>query len=362
MRFVVKIGTSSLTAASGEVDTAAIAKLCAEVAEQRAAGHEIVVVTSGAVTAGLPALGFSKRRPRDATTLHAAAAVGQSRLLSEYDTALAPYGLVAGQILLSSRDFLDRRQYLHARETMDRLLGLGVVPIVNENDAISGGSIRWGNNDRLAALVAHAVGAELLVLLTDTAGLYTADPRLDENASLVEEVVEVDNHLHQAGATGTDRGTGGMESKLIAAQMASRSGVRAIIASASRVGVVAEAVRGDSSVGTIVQARDEKMNARKLWIAYALASSGTVTVDDGARRALVERNRSLLPAGVTAIDGTFDRDDGIEILDRTGKVIAKGLTQFDSKDLANAAGRKTSELSAGLAGEVVHKDDLVVLV
>lgn len=362
MRVVVKIGTSSLTALNGEVDEDAIKKLCAEVSELKKANHEVIIVTSGAVTAGLPPLGYKRSRPRDATTLQAAAAVGQSRLLRAYDTALAPFGLVGGQILLSSRDFLDRHQYLQARETMARLLHLGVVPIVNKNDAVSDDSIRKGNNDRLAALVAHAIGAELLVLLTDTEGLYTADPRIDENASLVQEVIEVDHHLHQAGGAGTEGGSGGMETKLIAAQMASRSGVRAIIASAQRTGVLQEAVNGDPSVGTIVQPRDEKISARKLWIAYALASSGAVTIDDGARRALVERNRSLLPAGVVAVSGTFEREDGIEVLDASGRVIAKGLTQFDSKDLAVAAGRKTSELSEHLAGEVVHKDDLVVLV
>ena len=210
MIVVAKIGTSSLTDEHGEVSLAAIDKLCAEVAGLRGAGHRVVVVTSGAISAGLPALGFGGMRPSDLETLQAISAVGQSRLMRAYDDALERHGLVGGQVLLAPLDFVHRSQYLHARGTLRRLLDLGVVPVVNENDAVADDEIRFGDNDRLAALVAHLIGADVLVLLTDTPGMFTADPRLDEEASLIEEVVEVDQSLERAaGGAGTVRGSGG---------------------------------------------------------------------------------------------------------------------------------------------------------
>ncbi|MDZ7732532.1 MAG: glutamate 5-kinase, partial [Acidimicrobiia bacterium] len=215
-RVVAKIGTSSLTDGEGRIARDAVARFCAEVAALRATGRQVVVVTSGAIGAGLPALGYSgDRRPRDAATLQAVSAVGQSRLMHVYDDALGAHDIVSGQVLLAPLDFMVRQQYLHARETLERLLELGVVPVVNENDAIADDEIRFGDNDRLAALVAHLVLAEHLVLLTDTAGVLTADPRLDESASLIEEIVEIDHQLEEvAGGAGTARGSGGMASKL----------------------------------------------------------------------------------------------------------------------------------------------------
>jgi len=359
---VVKVGSSSITADDGTVATDAVAKLVDEVAAARAAGHRVVVVTSGAIAAGLPALGLVRADVGDTTTLQAASAVGQSRLMRVYDEAFAAHGLVAGQILIAPLDFMERSQYLHARATLNRLLALGVVPVVNENDAIADDEIRFGDNDRLAALVAHLVDADVLVLLTDAAGVFTADPRVDETASLIEEVLEIDAELEAvAGGTGTDRGSGGMASKLAAAKIASWSGVRAVIAAAGRPGVLVDAVAGAPGVGTVFRPRERRLPARKLWIAFAVGASGTVVVDDGARSALLDRNVSLLPAGVLEVHGRFVADDAVELAGPDGKVFAKGLVRVDATTLATLAGRRTSDLPDGTPHEVVHRDDLVLL-
>ena len=362
MIVVAKVGTSSITGAGGEIDADAIGKFCAGVVKLRRMGHRVVMVTSGAIAAGLPALGLSATRPRDAVTLQAASAVGQSRLMRVYDRALAEGGLIGGQVLLAPLDFMVRQQYLHARSTLTRLLELGVVPVVNENDAIADDEIRFGDNDRLAALVAHLIGADVLVLLTDTPGVLTSDPRLDQDASLIEEIVEVDHELEAiAGGPGSARGSGGMASKLAAAKMAAWSGVRTVIAAADRPGVLNGAVDGEPAIGTVVQPRDRRLPARKLWIAFAVASSGTIVVDDGARRALVEHARSLLPAGVVEVRGSFTAESAVEISDERGEVFAKGLVRHPAHRLKEWARRHTSELPPDLPPEIVHRDDLVVL-
>ena len=332
MIVVTKIGTSSITTPDGDIDEAAVGKFCAETATLRAQGHRLVLVTSGAIAAGLPALGYTGGdRPRDAVTLQAASAVGQTRLMRVYESALATHGLVSGQVLLAPLDFTIRQQYLHARATLGRLLDLGVVPVVNENDAIADDEIRFGDNDRLAALVAHLIAADLLVLLTDAPGLLTADPRLDSSASLIEEIVEVDHSLESlAGGTGTDRGSGGMASKLAAAKIAAWSGVKAVIAQASREDVLEAAVAGVPGAGTVVLPKDRRLPARKLWIAFAVGSSGTIVVDEGARRALLDRGVSLLAAGVSSVKGSFEVEDAVEIAGPDGRVFAKGLVRLGS--------------------------------
>jgi glutamate 5-kinase len=363
MIVVAKIGTSSITTDAGAIDSAAVAKFCTEAAALRAMGHRVVIVTSGAIAAGLPALGYHDgERPRDAVTLQAASAVGQTRLMRVYEEGLAAHDMVGGQVLLAPLDFMVRQQYLHARATLARLLDLGVVPIVNENDAIADDEIRFGDNDRLAALVAHLVAADLLVLLTDAPGLLTADPRLDASASLIEEILEVDHSLEaMAGGTGTTRGSGGMASKLSAAKIAAWSGVRAVIAQASRADVLEAVVAGEPGVGTVVHPKSRRLPARKLWIAFAVGSSGTIVVDEGARRALLERGVSLLAAGVQAAKGGFEADDAVEIAGPDGKVFAKGLTRLGAVSLREVAGRRTGDLPEGVPHEVVHRDDLVVL-
>jgi glutamate 5-kinase len=282
--------------------------------------------------------------------------------MATWDAAFASHGVVPGQVLLAPLDFVHRQQYLHARQTLERLLELGVVPVVNENDAVADDEIRFGDNDRLAALVAHLLAADLLVLLTDTPGLFTRDPRLDAGASLIEEVREVDASLEQlATAGGSERGSGGMASKLAAAKMAAWSGVRAVIAAASRADVVAGAIAGAPGIGTVVHPRERRLPARKLWIAFALAPAGTIMVDDGARAALVDRGRSLLPAGVVGVRGAWDAGAAVEVATLGHGVFAKGLARHPSAVVAQWAGARTSELPDDVEPEVVHRDDLVVL-
>ena len=358
---VVKIGTSSITDLDGSIDIAAVERVCAHLAVARAAGHQVVLVTSGAIAAGLPALGLSARqRPADSQTLQAVSAVGQARLMATYNEALAAAGLaagvgalVAGQVLLAPLDFMVRQQYLPARSTLGRLLELGVVPIVNENDAVADDEIRFGDNDRIAALVAQLVGADVLVLLTDIQGLLTADPRLDDSASLIEDIIEVDHELEAlAGGTGSARGSGGMATKLAAAKIAAWSGVRTVIAAADRDHVVADAIAATSGVGTIVWPRERRLGSRKVWIAFAVGASGRVHVDEGARVALVERDRSLLAPGITKGEGDFAIDDAVEVVGPEGDVFAKGLVRASAEAVRGAA----SDL-----GVVIHRDDLVML-
>ncbi|MGH9222449.1 MAG: glutamate 5-kinase [Acidimicrobiales bacterium] len=361
MIVVVKIGSSSLTDDHGEIAAHAVEKLCAEVAGLRSQGHKVVVVTSGAIAAGLPSLGLSGRRPADIVMLQAVAAVGQSRLMRVWDDTMARHGLVSGQVLLVPIDFVHRPRYLNAQGTLRKLLDVGVVPVVNENDAVADDEIRLGDNDRLSAFVANLVGADLLVLLTDAPGVLSADPRLDDSGSLIEEIVEIDHELERvAGGTSTDRGSGGMATKLAAAKIAAWSGVRVVIAAADRPGVLAGALVGEGGIGTVVRPRDRRLTARKLWIAFAVHASGSIVVDAGARRALVERQTSLLPAGVVDVRGKFDAEAAVEISDPEGHVFAKGLVQMTSDELRQTAGRHTKDLPDGMPHEVVHRDDLVV--
>ena len=361
---VVKIGSSSVTTDAGRVDGDAIDKLSGEVAGARAEGLRVVVVTSGAIAAGWTSLSGSQPRPSDLATLQAVAAVGQHLLMRVWSDALGRHGLTAGQVLLAPLDFVHRSQYLLARQTLTRLLELGVVPVVNENDAVADEEIRFGDNDRLAALVAHLVGAGLLLLLTDTAGLLTEDPRRTDAGSLIEEVVEIDHELERiAGGPGSEVGSGGMGSKLAAAKIAVWSGVEAVIADAARPAVLGAVLESAAAVGTRFRPRDRRLPARKLWIAFAIGSSGTIVVDEGARRALVERGRSLLPAGVLSVRGDFGADDAVEIAGPDGVVFAKGLVRQSTRPVVAAwAGRHSDELPEDVAAEVVHRDDLVVLV
>jgi glutamate 5-kinase len=352
---VVKVGSSSVTPAT-------VDRLCGEIAHLRAAGHSVVVVTSGAIAAGWAALGRGEKRPADPAVLQAVSAVGQHRLMRTWQDGLTPHDLLAGQVLLAPLDFVHRTQYLHARGTLAHLIELGVVPVVNENDAIADEEIRFGDNDRLAALVAHLVRANLLLLLTDAPGLLTADPRLVAEASLIDEVEEIDQRLEQmAGGAGSAVGSGGMASKVAAAKIATWSGVETIIADASRPGILAAAVAGEPGVGTVFRARPQRLSARKLWIAFALGASGRLVVDEGAQVALAERGRSLLPAGVVAAEGDFGPDDAVEISGPDGKVFAKGLVRLDAARSAEWMGRRTDQLPEDMSHLVVHRDDLVLV-
>ena len=358
MRIVAKIGTASITTDDGIIDLAALAKLVDEVADLRSRGHEVIVVSSGAVAAGVAALGLPGR-PADMQTVQAVSAVGQSRLVEAYNVEFARHGLVGAQLLVDSLDFVERSQYLHLRTTLGRLLELGCVPVVNENDAIANDELRYGDNDRIAAMIANSVGADVLVLLTDMDGVFTADPRRDSSATLVPFVRAADPLLAiTADAGGSGRGSGGMASKLVAARMASWSGVRSVIARATRRGVLAGAA-SDELVGTTFEAHERTLSARKLWIAFAAEVAGSVTVDDGARRALTERSTSLLPAGVTGVTGEFARGEVIDVLDAEGAVVGRGKASLSAAVVRDVSGIRTTDLPEGW-DEVVHRDDLVV--
>ena len=360
MRLVAKIGTSSITDALGVIDTQVVDTLCDQLAALRSMGHEVILVSSGAVSAGVAALGMPAR-PTDMPTLQAISAAGQSRLMGTYNQSLARHDLVAAQVLLVPNDFVDRRQYLHARQTLLRLIELGCIPIINENDALASHELRYGDNDRIAALVAHNVNADLLVLLTDTPGLFTADPRTDSTAELIHEVLADDPLLTvAAGTTGSTRGSGGMASKLSAAKMASWSGTRAVIASADQPNVLVAAAAGEL-VGTTFQPGVRRIAARKLWIGFASQVDGVISIDDGARRALVERGTSLLPAGVTGVVGSFDDGDVVEVRDSSNAVVARGMVLSDAATLRGIIGKRTSDLPSHVAHEVIHRDDLVLL-
>ncbi|MFZ4516070.1 MAG: glutamate 5-kinase [Acidimicrobiia bacterium] len=360
MIVVAKIGSSSTTDATGRVDDARLTRLAGEIAALRSAGHRVILVVSGAISAGMPPLGITER-PTDVRVLQALAAVGQPRLMEALGQCFAAHDCVIGQVLFTAFDFGARTQYLHARDTFERLFELGVVPIVNENDTVAEDEIRFGDNDRIAALVAHLVSADMLVLLTDTPGVFTADPRHDETASLIEEIHAVDAAVEAVvGGAGTARGSGGMVSKLAAAKIAAWSGVRAVIASSEEPEAIARAIAGEP-IGTLVHPRAERLESRKLWIAFACPAHGQVTVDAGAAEALLSNGRSLLPVGVRAVDGVFAAGTAVEVLGPNGSVIAKGLSRYDADRLRSVAGMQSQNLPDGIAAEVIHRDDLVVL-
>ncbi|MEY3587476.1 MAG: glutamate 5-kinase [Actinomycetota bacterium] len=361
MRVVVKIGSSSLTDDKGQIRSDVIASVVAQLAAARARGHEVILVTSGAVASGVAGLGLTER-PSDVLSLQALSAIGQPKLMAAYNEALAVHGLVAAQVLLVPHDFVDRQQYLHARETIQRLIDFGCIPIVNENDAIANNEIRYGDNDHMSALLSHLVSADMLVLLTDTDGLYTDNPRTNPDARRVA-VVHADDPLLSVTATahGSNRGSGGMASKLASARIASWSGVTAVIAAATHDGAVLAAVNGDDAMGTRFEPHDRQLSARKLWIAFASEVEGAVTVDAGARAAIEERGTSLLPAGVVSCRGSFDEGATIEVLSVDGDVIARGMSLMSSDQVAVCMGKRSADLPENVPTMLVHRDDLVVL-
>lgn len=356
-RIVVKIGTASLVGAEGEPDDERLAAFARSVADVMAAGFEVIVVSSGAIAAGLGPLKMTSR-PGDIPSLQAAAAVGQGRLLRRYTRAFEGLGFISAQVLLTRYDFMHRQQYLNARNTLDRLLTLGVVPIVNENDTVAVDEISFGDNDRLAALVANLTHAKLLVLLTNAKGVHSSDPRRDPDAPILDEVEAITPELERAaGGRGSDFSSGGMASKLTAAWVATFSGVGVVVADATEPNVVQRAASGER-VGTYFHARNKRGSARRLWIAFAQPPRGTVTVDDGARNAVIEGKRSLLPVGVTGVKGNFQAGDTVDVSDTSGTVFARGLVRYGARELEEAQGRSTVELAGR---EVIHRDQLVVL-
>lgn len=361
---VVKIGSSSLRGDDGRLDRAQVASLAEQVLDAYRAGTQVVLVSSGAVAAGMGLLGL-ERRPADLPTLQAAAAVGQGELIQAYHRLFEPQGHPAAQILLSQEDFVHRSRYLNARTTIRRLLEFSAVPIINENDAIATEELAYGDNDHLAALVASMLEADLLVLLSDVDGVYDADPRSASSARLIDTVTELDELASATiGGVGSYVGSGGMRTKVQAAEIAVRSAANAVIAHARRPNVLAEVLAGEP-VGTWFVAQPRRIEARRLWIGFALTPHGRVYVDDGAAQALRTSSVSLLGVGVTGADGTFTVGDAVEVVDPGGQVIARGLVNYDVADIAKIAGRTTIAASGdhgpGYGREVIHRDDLVVV-
>jgi glutamate 5-kinase len=352
-RVVVKVGSSSLRTPAGRLDVDLARSLVDQLAEVRSHGTEVVLVSSGAVAAGLVPLGLD-RRPADLPRLQAAASVGQGLLLHTYQDRFAHHGIACGQALLTPEDVVDRGRYLNARHTFDTLLGLGAVPVVNENDTVATEELRFGDNDRLAALVTGMIDARLLVLLTDVDGLLDGGEvveRIDDLAGLAGRYPTV---------PGSSVGSGGIASKLEAARIATFSAAHAVIANARRDGVVGEAIRGQH-VGTWCPPARYRPDSRKLWIAFAHTPRGRVTVDAGAVRALTERGSSLLAVGITAVTGHFERGDAIDVLGPEGGLVARGLTAYDRQALETIRGRPSTALDPQHQRAVIHRDSLVVM-
>ncbi|TAM64288.1 glutamate 5-kinase [Mycobacterium sp.] len=353
---VVKVGTNALTTPAGMFDAGRLAGLADAIEARMKAGTDVVIVSSGAIAAGIEPLGLS-RRPRDLATKQAAASVGQVALVNSWSAAFAHYGRTVGQVLLSAHDISMRAQHTNAQRTLDRLRALHAVAIVNENDTVATNEIRFGDNDRLSALVAHLVGAEALVLLSDIDGLYDSDPRKTEGARFIPEVADSADLVGVIAGPGSDLGTGGMTSKMSSALLAADAGVPVLLAAA---GDAATALT-DASVGTVFAARRVRMSARRFWVRYAAEAAGALILDEGAVRAVVGQRRSLLPAGITAVTGRFYGGDVVELCGPDAAMVARGVVAYDATELVTMMGRSTSELPGELRRPAVHADDLVAV-
>ncbi|MEW2133733.1 glutamate 5-kinase [Streptomyces sp. NPDC005435] len=365
-RIVVKVGSSSLTTAAGGLDADRVDALVDVLAKFRAPGadgspREVVLVSSGAIAAGLAPLGLP-RRPRDLARQQAAASVGQGLLVARYTASFARYGVRVGQVLLTSDDMSRRSHHRNASRTLDKLLAMGAFPVVNENDTVATDEIRFGDNDRLAALVAHLVRADLLVLLSDVDGVYDGDPSRPGTSRISEvrspaDLAEVE--IGSAGKAGV--GTGGMATKVEAARIAAAAGIPVVLTSAVHA---ADALAGGDT-GTWFHPTGKRSADRLLWLQHASTPQGSLTLDDGAVRAVVEGRKSLLPAGIAAVEGEFGAGDPVELRDTAGRAVARGIVNFDAKELPRLLGRSTRELARELGPayerEVVHRDDLVLL-
>ena len=382
-RVVLKVGSSSLTTADGGIDEGRIAALAGVLADQVRTGTQVVLVSSGAIAAGLAPLGLA-RRPRDLATQQAAASVGQGLLVAVYTAAFARHEVRAGQVLLTADDLMRRAHYRNAQRTLNRLLELGVLPVVNENDTVATDEIRFGDNDRLAALVAHVVRAGALILLSDVDGLYDFDPKHPgaRRISRVQHRADLESITlgppgrpgataaggspgpggspGQGGALG-QVGTGGMVTKVDAALIATEAGIPTVVARADQAAL---ALAGEP-VGTYFAPHDRRPATRQLWLAHAASARGTLTLDAGAVRAVVASRASLLPAGITGVEGNFDAGDPVDLSGPDGQVVARGLVNYDAAEIPALMGRSTRWLAARKGPEyereVVHRDDLVIL-
>ena len=363
-RLVVKVGSAVLSKGNIGLHRPTLERICRELSLLREEGRQIVLVSSGAILAGMGRLGLGER-PGSIPLKQAAAAVGQSLLMRHYEEAFDPYGQRVAQLLLTQEDFRSRPRYLNARNTLFTLLHLGVLPIINENDTVSVEEIRFGDNDNLSVLVATLVGADLLVILTDLDGLYTADPRKDPSASLIPQVPRRAAGLSfWAADSGTGIGTGGMVTKVEAARRAAASGIPTIVANGLIEGILARILRGEA-VGTLFQASSSRMRSRKRWLAFASQPLGRITVDNGAREALVRGRKSLLPSGVVSATGGFEGGEVVSLCDTDGEEFARGVANYDAEQVERIKGLKSAQIEEALGtkpfDEVVHRDNLVIL-
>jgi glutamate 5-kinase len=358
-RLVVKVGSSSLTSLDGGLDLSRLQALVDALAARRGTGSQVVLVSSGAIAAGLAPLGLT-RRPRDLATQQAAAAVGQLLLAEAYAAAFGRHGQAIGQVLLTADDMIRRAHYRNAQRTLERLLGLGVVPVVNENDTVVTDEIRVGDNDRLAALVAHLIGADGLVLLSDVDGLYDGDPRRPGSRLLTDVDAPADLEAVQvAGARADSLGTGGMATKITAAAMAAAAGIPVLLAAAEDVGAALDVAEAGPKVGTAFRPSGRRMSARRFWLRHAADVRGALDLDAGAVAAVIDRRRSLLAAGIHGISGDFVAGDVVDLVGPHGVVVARGVVGFDAAELPELIGRRTRDLAPEQRREVVHADDLV---
>ena len=363
-RLVVKVGSSLVTNEGRGIDHAAVARWAAEIAQLTQAGKSVVLVSSGAIAEGMQRLGWSSR-PRAIHDLQAAAAVGQMGLVQAYERAFARYGLHTAQVLLTHEDLADRRRYLNARTTLTTLLGLRVIPIINENDTVTTDEIRFGDNDTLGALVTNLVEADVLVLLTDQQGLFTADPRSHPDAAIVHAARAGDPALEaMAGGAGSAIGRGGMLTKVLAAKRAARSGAATIIACGREPDVLTRLAAGET-LGTTLTSKESSLAARKQWLADHVRLAGRLTLDAGAVQAITRDGKSLLPIGVVAVSGNFGRGEIVGCFAPDGREIARGLVNYGAQEAARIVRRPSSEIEAVLGyvdePELIHRDNLVLL-
>jgi len=363
-RLVIKIGSSILTSDSNGLDLERMQSIADDISAVGEAGHEVVIVSSGAVAAGMKKLDL-KERPKDIILKQAAAAVGQSSLMWAYEKCFGTHGKKVAQILLTRDDFADRRRYINSRNTLITLLSYKVIPIINENDTVAVDEIRFGDNDNLASLVAGLIDAERFIILSDVDGLFNDDPRENPQAKLIEVVERITPELEKkAGGAGSAVGTGGMFSKLLAAKRAVHYGITVNVVNGKTKGVISSLLKG-AHHGTEFRPRDTRLSSKKGWIAYACRTKGSITVDEGAAKALTRAGKSLLPSGIVSRSGSFEAGDAVYCLDPGGKRIAKGLVNYSSAEIGKIKGKKTSEIEDILgyqySDEVIHRDNLVLL-
>jgi glutamate 5-kinase len=363
-RIVVKVGTSTLTHPNGKLNYSRIEYLVRELADAVNSGKQILLVSSGAVGAGMDRLGW-KEKPKTIPEKQAAAAVGQGILMHTYEKLFGEYGQIVAQVLLTREDSVNRKRYANSRNTLLTLLDIGVIPIINENDAVAIDELKIGDNDTLSANVAAIVDADLLIILSDVDGVYSANPQKDPSARLIAEIPEVTPEIEAiCGGAGTMRGTGGMLTKMAAARMAMNSGIVMVIASGAKEGVV-QAVLAGQSVGTLFPPQQNRLQFRKRWLAFGARIKGRLTVDRGCAQALRKSGSSLLAAGIKAVEGSFDQGNTVSIVNQDGWEIARGLANYNAADTVRIMGAHTHEI-AGILGhkpydEVVHRDNMVLL-